>query len=60
MSNLKQIRTTSCQFTISNYHINLNDDPVGKMTAFTIFKFQEKTNTAYVSLPAIPHSDNEL
>lgn len=54
MSNLKQIRTTSCQFTISNYHIKLNDDSVGKMTAFTIFNFQEKTNTAYVSLCATP------
>jgi len=53
-SNLKQIRTTSCQFTISNYHINLNDDAVGKMTAFKIFSFQEKTNTAYVSLHATP------
>jgi hypothetical protein len=54
-NNLKQMRTTSCQFKISNYHINLNHDPVGKMTAFTIFNFQgKKTNTAYVSLCAIP------
>lgn len=54
MSNLKQMRTTSCQFTISNYHNNLNDDTVSTITAFTIFNFQEKTNTEYVSLRAIP------
>lgn len=61
MSNLKQIRTTSCQFTISNYHINLNDDPVGKITAFTIFNFQENPTQHMFHFVQLPHiSDNEL